>query len=93
MDCKGDLRKWKAGHWMTVTGCTYFGWDFVDVCMIMVELFVLFIAVSIQSVGLYSFQFSFETLYFRFEGLKYDLCSLYFEGNFLRCDNFVIRLV
>ena len=78
---------------MTVTGRTHFGWDLTDISVIMVELSVLFAAASIRSTEPHRFQFPFEALDFRSEGPQYDLCSSYFEGNFLRCDDFVVRLV
>lgn len=55
---------------MTVTGRTHFGWDLTDICVIMVELSVLFAAASIQSAGSHRFQFPFEALDFCSEGVN-----------------------
>jgi hypothetical protein len=55
---------------MTVNGRTHFGWDLTDISVIMVELSVLFAAASIRSTEPHRFQFPFEALDFRSEGLN-----------------------
>jgi hypothetical protein len=78
---------------MTVTGRTHFGWDLTDISVIMVELSVLFAAASIRSTEPHRFQFPFEALDFRSEGLNMIFVLHTLKGNFLRCDDFVVRLV
>lgn len=66
---------------MAVTGRTHFGWGLTDICVIMVELSVLFAAASIRSAGSHGFQFPFEALDFRSEGFNITFVLHTLRGN------------